>query len=229
MGVLEALERTPVMAAVDRDVLSALARTASLRTLRRRERLWNAGDTPRYFVVVRRGVLKVVRPIAAGRSVICGLFGPPDSVGELAMIKGVVYPASAIAVTEQVEVVLVPGERVLEAMRTHSDLAQGLVCNAQAKVANLLQRIDVLSAGTVEERLAHLLISLYERFGDDFDGGYSNIPIHLSRQELAELVGTSTETAIRVMSRWERDGMVTCDGNGFTLWDLKALRAVSGS
>lgn len=217
------------MAAVGRDVLSSLARVASLRTLRRRERLWSAGDTPRFFVVMRRGVLKVVRPIAAGRSVICGLFGPPESVGELAMIKGVVYPASAIAVTEQVEVVLVPGERVLEAMRNHSNLAEGLACNAQAKVANLLQRIDVLSAGTVEERLAHLLVSLYERFGDDFDDGYSSIPLHLSRQELAELVGTSTETAIRVMSRWERSGMVMGDGNSFTLRDVEALRSMSGS
>lgn len=228
MGVLEVLKRTPALAGVDASTLSSLAEVTTLRSLSRRERLWDAGDQPRHFVVVRRGVLKVVRPTAGGRSVICGLFGPPDSVGDLALLKGGVYPAAAIAVTAHVEVALVPRDRILEAMKTSNELAAALVRNAQTKVENLLQRIDVLSAGTVEARLAHLLINLYERFGDDFEDGSSGIPIHLSRQELAELVSTSAETAIRVMTRWERSGTVGGDENGFTLKDLPALRAMSG-
>ena len=144
MGVLEVLKRTPALAGVDASTLSSLAEVTTLRSLSRRERLWDAGDQPRHFVVVRRGVLKVVRPTAGGRSVICGLFGPPDSVGDLALLKGVVYPAAAIAVTAHVEVALVPRDRILEAMKTSNELAAALVRNAQTKVENLLQRIDVL-------------------------------------------------------------------------------------
>ncbi len=228
MGALEILQRTPAMAGVDTTVLSSLARAATLRTLVRRERLWDAGDEPRFFVAIRRGILKVVRPTAAGRSIICGLFAAPESAGDLPLIKGAVYPASAIAVSAQLEVVLVPRDRVLEAMRTNTQLAEALVRNAQVKVENLLRQIDVLSAGTVEARLAQMLVTLYERFGDDFDDGSSSIPIRLSRQELAEFVSTSEETAIRVMTRWERAGTVEGDENGFVLKNLPALRAAIG-
>ncbi len=228
MGALEILQRTPAMAGVETAVLSSLARAATLRTLARRERLWDAGDRPKFFVAIRRGVLKVVRPTAAGRAVICGLFAAPESAGDLPLIKGVPYPASAIAVTAQLDVVLVPRDTVLEAMRTNTALAEAIVRSAQAKVENLLQRIDVLSAGSVEARLAQMLLTLYERFGDDFDDGSSTIPIRLSRQELASLVSTTEETAIRVMTRWERTGLVEGDENGFVLKDLEALRGVSG-
>ncbi len=80
----------------------------------------------------------------------------------------------------------------------------------------------------MEARLATLLLKFYEQFGDDFDDGTSRIPVPLSRQELADLVSTSFETAIRVVTRWERAGVVTTDADGFTLKDLPALREASG-
>lgn len=228
MGVHAVLERTPSLAGVEAEILSSLAEAAVAKHLSRHQRLWDAGDTPRSFAVVKSGVLKVVRVTPGGRSVICGLFGAPDSVGDLALLKGVPYPAAAVAVTDSVDVLLIPRERVLWAMHESRRVADALVVQAQSKVENLLHRIDVLTAGSVESRLAALLLSLYDRFGDDFDDGSSSVPIHLSRQELAELVGTSTETAIRVMKRWERAGTVGGAQLGFLLKDLPTLRSLAG-
>jgi CRP/FNR family transcriptional regulator len=93
---------------------------------------------------------------------------------------------------------------------------------------SLLDTIDVLSAGSVEARLATLLLKLNVRFGDDFDDGTSEIPIALSRRDLSQLVATSLETAIRVMSRWEREGVLKTTRRGFTLQDVGKLSSLSG-
>jgi CRP/FNR family transcriptional regulator len=92
----------------------------------------------------------------------------------------------------------------------------------------LHDKIDVLSAGSVNARLATLLIKLYRQFGDEMEGGVARILVPLSRQELADLVATSFETAIRVLTRWERDGVVSTDPDGFTLHDVGALTIASG-
>ena len=78
-------------------------------------------------------------------------------------------------------------------------------------------KVEILSAGSVESRMAALLLDLSRRFGDDFDDGSVSIPIALSRQELASLVSTSFETAIRVMSKWQKKGVLETRPDGFVI------------
>jgi CRP-like cAMP-binding protein len=117
---------------------------------------------------------------------------------------------------------------VMEAMRHSPALASSIASGMWNKLAALHNKIDVLSAGSVEARLATLLVKLYEQFGDDFDDDTSKILVTLSRRELADLVSTSFETAIRVMSRWDREGVLETNADGFTIHNLNTLRDVAG-
>jgi CRP/FNR family transcriptional regulator len=144
------------------------------------------------------------------------------------LIKGIPFPTSAIAATASVTVAGIPRSEALSALRQDAALSLNLLCTLETRLALLHDKIDVLSAGAVEARLATLLLKLYEQLGDDFDDGTSRIPVPLSRQELADLVSTSFETAIRVLTRWERAGAVTTDPDGFTLHDLALLRETAG-
>jgi CRP/FNR family transcriptional regulator len=80
--------------------------------------------------------------------------------------------------------------------------------------------------GPVEGRIARLFLMLAERLGRRH-GDAVTIPLALSRQEIADLTATTVETAIRVMSRWGREGLVTKEGDGFTIPDLGALRVAA--
>ena len=91
-----------------------------------------------------------------------------------------------------------------------------------------MAKIDVLSAGSVEARLATLLVQLDERFGDEFEDGTTRVPVALSRQELADLVATSFETAIRSMTKWEREGIVETTNQGFSILNRAELRRAAG-
>ena len=206
-----------------------MAAYASTHSFRRGEYVWQAGDAARSFTVIRNGLVKLVRSGPRGRSAICGLFGPPETVGDVAVLKGLPYPSDAAVATEQAHVIRIPREVVLEGTRKSPQLGVSLACSLHNKLSALHVKIDVLSAGSVEARLATLLLKLYDQFGDDFEDGTSTIPVALSRRELSDLVSTSFETAIRVMTRWEREKVVDTEAHGFTVHDLSQLREVAGN
>lgn len=227
MDVRFFLERSSLFANVEPERARRLASLATTQSYARGDYLWRAGDEPAALMIVRRGLVKLVRPAPHGRSAICGLFGPGSAIGELALIKGIPFPTSTIAATA-VTVACLPRVEALDALRRDAALSLNLLCSLETRLELLHDKIDVLSAGSVEARLATLLLKFYQQLGDDFDDGTSRIPVPLSRQELADLVSTSFETAIRVLARWERAGIVSTDADGFTLKDMSALRKASG-
>jgi CRP/FNR family transcriptional regulator len=226
--VTEFLRRLPLFENVDAQVVQRLGKVAAHRKYERGERLWQAGQAPVALAIVRSGLVKVVRPTPNGHTAICGLFGRSSPLGEVALIKGIPYPSSTLAATKSVSVVSIPRGDLLDALSRAPQLSINLLCSLEGRLNMLHDKIDVLSAGSVDARLATLLIKLYRQFGDELEGGVPRIMVPLSRQELADLVATSFETAIRVLSRWERAGVVSTDADGFTLHDVESLSAASG-
>jgi CRP/FNR family transcriptional regulator len=229
MGVIQFLERAPVFSGVDPACIERMSSHTTTRTYERGELLWRAGDPAQALTLIRSGLVKVVRTAARGRSAICGLFGPHETVGDVALLKGLAHAADAIAASDSVTVVTLPRKVVLDEAQRLPQLSLSIACSMHEKLAALHDKIDVLSAGSVEARLATLLLKLYDKFGDDFEDGTSRIPVALSRRDLADLVSTSFETAIRVMTRWEREGTVSTESDGFVLRNLATLESMSGS
>jgi CRP/FNR family transcriptional regulator len=228
MATIDLLAHTPALSGLTREQLEPLARAATVATYRRGDAIWRTGELPQDFVIVQKGLVKLVRHSNKNRA-ICGLFGPTESIGDMAVVRRVPYNTDAIAASEVVSVVSLPRAPLMEAFLREPKLFLSLTSAIDHGMDSLLDKIDVLSAGSVEARLATLLLKLNARFGDDFDDGTSAIPIALSRRDLAELVATSFETAIRVMSRWEREGVLQTTRKGFTLKDVGKLESLSGN
>jgi CRP/FNR family transcriptional regulator len=224
----ELLQRLPLFAGVDPAVVLRLGGVAELRQYRRGDALWHAGALPSALLIVRSGLVKVVRPTCAGHNAICGLFGRSTPLGQVALLKGTPYPSTHIAASKHLSVVSIPRADLLAALQQAPQLSVNLLCALESRLSMLHDKIDVLSAGPVHARLATLLIKLYRQFGDEVEDGVVRIMVPLSRQELADLVATSFETAIRVLTRWERAGIVSTEADGFTLRDIPALTAASG-
>ena len=228
MGLEQLLQRTASLAGAAPETLLRLASVATSRCLERGDFLWRAGDQPQSFVVVRSGLLKVVRTGMAGRRTICGLFGPPQSIGDVVLLKGKPYPADAVVISPSATIVAMPRQVLLSCIEQNPKIGISLACGMHSKLAALHDSIEVLSAGSVESRLATALLNLYEQFGDDFDDGSSSIPVVLSRRDLSDLVSTSVETVIRIMTRWEREHVISTKEDGFTIENRAALAAAAG-
>jgi CRP/FNR family transcriptional regulator len=229
MSHLRVLERTPCFAGAAAPVLRALAAEAECHELVRGHVLWHAKETARAFHVVKSGVFKLVRPVARGRNAICAFVGAPDSIGDIAALTGRPYPTSAVVVSDRASVLALPRERITWAMRQCPALGDAVSGAIHERMQSLHHKIDVLSAGAVDARLATLLLQLYAQFGDVLEDGSLRVPIALSRQDLADVVATTFESAIRCMSRWEREDVLTTDPRGFTLHAPSALTAAAGN
>ncbi|MDF3070741.1 MAG: NNR-like transcriptional regulator [Polyangiaceae bacterium] len=225
---VDALGRFPLFSKVDPAIVRQLGAVAKLATYHRGQELFHAGTLPRALPIVRSGLVKVVRSTCGGHNAICGLFGRSTPLELASLINDTPYPSTTIVASKSLSVVSIPRADLLEALRAAPQLSFNLLCACDACTNMLHDKIDVLSAGTVHARLATLLIKLYRQFGDEMEGGVVRVLVPLSRQELADLVATSFETAIRVLTRWERDGVVSTDPDGFTLHDVSALTLASG-
>ncbi|RLB59580.1 MAG: hypothetical protein DRI90_15240, partial [Deltaproteobacteria bacterium] len=198
------LRRTSLLRGAPDEAIEALASAARVRFLSHGERLWETGDSALGLMVIHRGLVKVVRLLPNARAAIIGLFGPGESVGDVAVVRATRYPAAAVVCTATAVVVALSGRVLLDQMGQWPLLATGVSQAIAERVDTFHRKIDILSAGNVEARLATLLLDLAERFGDELVDDTLVVPLALARQDLADLVSTSLETAIRLMSRWHK-------------------------
>lgn len=224
MDIATALKHARPFAQAPEEAIDALAQHTTVKKLVREDALWLAGSPTTHFAIIYSGLLKIVRPLPNGREAIMGLFGPRESVGDIAIIQGNLFPASAIVCSETATVLRTPREVVLEQMHKWPGLTISMNSSIADRVQTLQTKVQILSAGGVEARLASLLLDLGERFGDEFEDDAVVIPIALPRQDLANLISTTLETTIRVMSRWQKAGWVETTHEGFVLKNVEALR-----
>jgi CRP-like cAMP-binding protein len=219
------LARTPIfrrLSAEDRERVAAVSQVASHR---RGDRIFSEGDPSDAFYVVAGGRVKVSKLTPHGREIILEIFGVGDPLGAVAVYEGFPFPASATALDDTICVVI-PRAAFFKLLEQHPSLVRGLLLGLTTRLVELTNRLAELTGTRVEGRLARLLLKMNEEVGRPVVGGHF-VPAALSRQELADLTGTTIETAIRVMSRWSKQNLVQTQKDGFLLQDRHALELLS--
>lgn len=206
----------------DRVALAAISR---VRLYTRGERIFEQGSPSDFLPIVVRGRVKVVRHVEPGRDIILHIVEPGDLLGAVAVAREIPFPASADAMEDCV-LVEIPCAALNELVRTAPSVLRGLLAGLTYRLVELTDHMAVLSGTRVEPRFARLFLKLAEETGVD-DGEATRIPLRLSRQELADLTGTTVETAIRIMSRWGKEGTLATDEQGFLLRDRAALQELA--
>lgn len=213
--ILESLKSIPMfrgLAPEDQQRLSALA---SLRDYARGDSLWRAGDPAEYLTVIVRGRVKIVGH-STGSDVILEIFGPGEPVGAIAVYNYIPYPASAVAM-EPTSLFLLPRRDYFELLDRRPEFARSIILELTKLTLALTRKVEEMRGQKIEIRIAQLFLDFAERMGKPGKNGAVEIPIELSRQEVADLVGTTVETAIRVLSRWGREGILITGEKKFVL------------
>jgi CRP/FNR family transcriptional regulator len=219
------LRRTTLFRRLSAEDRQRLAAVASVRTFEKGGTLFAEGDASDSLYTVIEGRVKVFKVTARGTDVILEIFGPGDPVGAVAVYESRDYPASAVAL-EPTRCVLIPRRAFFSLLETYPTMVRGLLIGLTHRLVELTNRLTELSGGRVEARLARFLLKLADDIGQRRDGG-TFIPLALSRQELADMIGTTIETSIRIMSRWGKQDVVRTEKDGFLVVDRSALEAVA--
>jgi CRP/FNR family transcriptional regulator len=198
-----------------------LAEVALVRAWERGDAIFNEGDPSDFLLTVLKGRVKVVKLQPSGKEVILEIFGPGDPLGTVVAYEGRPFPATAIAL-EPTTCLLVRRGPFFGLLERHPSLVRGLLSAFTRRIVELAQRIPEVAGARVDTRFAHLFLKLADRVGRPRDGAVF-VPMALSRQELADLTGTTIETCIRLMSRWGKEGVIETEKDGFVVLDRGVL------
>lgn len=218
----EAFTRAPVLSLLSTQDRAELARTCRVVELKARDVLWREGAKADALGLVLLGRVAVER--SRRRPVIVDVVGAGDFLGEVAFTLGARYQFD-VRCLRKARVALIPAAALRRMLDTRPRAAVSLAMTLAEEVLKLTRRVESLSAGSVSQRLARVLVGLADRFGEPFPGGVL-MPVRLRREDLAALGATTLESASRQISAWKRDGLVTPQPAGMLLRDLAKLRAL---
>ena len=181
------------------------------RAFERDEYLFFEGDAAEWLLFVAEGRVKMIKHSESGRETILSTFGPGQIVGEVGVLVGEAYPATAQALEPTVTLALRRDEYVALVQR-HPGLAWALIEELGRRLLRAHETIRSLAVEKVERRVARVLLRMAntagERLEDASAPGAVRITVPLSRQDIADMAGTVIETAIRAMSKFQKQGLL---------------------
>jgi CRP-like cAMP-binding protein len=179
------------------------------RTFEKDEYLFFEGDPAEWLVFVAEGRVKMIKHSESGRETILATFGPGQIVGEVGVLVGEVYPATAQALEPAVTLSLRRDEYA-ELVQGNPDLAWALIKELGRRLQRAHETIRSLAVEKVERRVARVLLRMANTAGERLEDppGAVRITVSLSRQDIADMAGTVIETAIRTMSKFQKQGLI---------------------
>ncbi|MFI5386198.1 MAG: Crp/Fnr family transcriptional regulator [Fimbriimonadales bacterium] len=212
------------MNALTSDQMESLATTSRVAHVDRGEIIWITGDEVDYFGLAGTGFVKMVRGNADGTDVAVELMGPGQIFGMMGTIAMSGCPLTAIAVTDM-WYLRIPKRPFLEIYERNTNLKDRLVRRMTLRLHGAMDLMARMSSGRVDERIAAILFILADSYGERH-GKRLTLQVPLTRQEISEMAGTTVESCIRVMSRWQKSGLVSTDKHIITILDEERLGQV---
>jgi CRP-like cAMP-binding protein len=170
--------------------------------------LFHQGEAARYMYLLVEGRLKLIQLTPEGQQVIVRYIGPGETFAILAVLRQVNYPVAA-QVVQDATVMIWDRATMKRMMKEFPGLGHNALQIMSERVQEFQDRIRELSTERVERRIARSLLRLARQAGRRVEEGVV-IDLPLSRQDLAEMAGTTLYTVSRTLSQWESDGLVKC-------------------
>jgi CRP-like cAMP-binding protein len=170
------------------------------------ETIFFAGDTAERLYVVADGNVTLKQHTLMGQDVLLDVLKPGEFFGSLAILGDDEYSETAVAQT-QCCVISIGADEFRGILQDYPRVAIKVIDIMAERLKAAHEMIRQLSKHSVEQRLAHVLLKLADKLGQEKDVGLL-IQLPLSRADLAEMIGTTTESASRVMSQFQKEGLV---------------------
>lgn len=192
----------------------------------RRETIFSESDPSEWFYIVLEGKVKITKVSHEGKEIILEVIHPGDFFGGLAVIRGFPYPANAVAM-EDTKTLRLSRQNLMALLDRFPSLMYCLVQNLGDRMRDSHETMKNIALEKVGSRIASLLLKLSEQTGKKTPDGIS-LELKLTKQDIAEMVGTTVETAIRVMSRFKKSGLLSEKGGRIIIKDTERLKTPAG-
>jgi CRP/FNR family transcriptional regulator len=187
--------------------------------------LYYEGTKPLGVFCVSAGIVKVFKSASNGKEQIIRLAQKGEFLGYSSMLGEEVYSNTA-TIVEDAKICFVPKEIFLKVLQEDNNFHRRLTKALCNDIGVMEGKLTDATQKTIRERLAFTLLKLGDTYGVDGSEG-EKIDIVLTREEIAGLVGTATETVIRLLSEFKKDELIEFDGKKIIILDKKGLARLS--
>lgn len=192
-------------------------------TIKKGQPIFEEGETVNGVYCVKEGVCKMTKLSDNGKDQIVKLAKPGELLGQRSMISDEITNLSAIAL-EDMQVCFIPKSEIMGFFNENNQFSM----NVMKTICEDLKEADIhmvaMAQKNVKQRLAETLLYLEENFGVNED---KSLKLQLSREELAGMIGTATESCIRLLSEFNKTGLIALIGKKITITDKSKLKRIS--
>ena len=194
----------------------------STRFYKKGDVIFDEGESLNGIFCVRSGVAKLTKLSANGKDHTVKLLGKGELLGQRSVISDERTNLSAVAIND-IELCYVPKDQLLTHIQGNNAFSLDILRNLATDLRGAEDDLINMAQKSVKQRLAEALIYVQNTFGHDSEGYLSLV---LSREEYASIVGTATESAIRILSQFKKDGLISTTGKQIKIEDLEGLKRI---
>jgi len=199
--------------------LKKLSQKNDVRIYKRKDNVYIEGGFPKGIFFVNKGKVKTYRANEQGKEFITGLYNEGDFFGYLALLDEGKYNDSATTL-EDAELCIIPNEDFYSLIYKNSEVSKKFIKMISDNLQEKEEQLVKLAYNSVRKRVAEALTTLYNRYKKDSEPTFS---MSISREDLANLAGTATETTIRTLSDFKNEGLVDIKGSSITIANYDKL------
>lgn len=195
------------------------------RSFKKKEYIFSEGTAPEWFYILSHGKVKITKLSNDGKEIILEIISPHDIFGGVAVLRNIPYPANAVAM-EDSDVLRISRNNMMRLTDRFPNLMHALALELGDRVKNSMESLKNIALERVESRIAALLLKLANKVGVKQNDGVL-IDMRLTKQDVADMVGTTVETSIRSFSKFKKDGLVTDADGKFIIRNMEKLADIS--
>jgi CRP-like cAMP-binding protein len=209
--------------ALGKEELIKMANCKTSYTIKKGESIFEEGEMTNGIYCIKDGVCKLSKLSSNGKDQIVKLVKPGELLGQRSMISEEPANLSAVAL-EDMEVCFIPKTEIMQFFTQNNNFSMNVMKTICGDLKDADQNMVTMAQKSVKERLAETLLYLEDTFGTDIDG---SLRLQLSREELAGMIGTATESCIRLLSELNKNGLIELVGKKIKIIDKSKLQRLS--
>ena len=210
------------MKALSKDELKRISECQTTKIIKQGDVVFGEGETLNGVFCIKDGICKLSKLSENGKDQIIKLVFKGDVLGQRSLLGNESANLNAIALNDM-EVCFIPKEEIVGNLRKNPNFSMETLNQLAHDLRDADNSIVNMAQKSVRKRLAELLLYLYTNFGLDQDH-YLNI--QLSRDDYASAVGTAIESAIRILSKFKKEGLIATNGKKIKILDMDALKRI---
>lgn len=223
--MIKNLKKIDLFKTLSDEELKELEHYLTTAMFRKKEDIFTEGDAPEWFYIVLTGKVKVTKISHDGKEIILEIISPFDIFGGVAVLRNFPYPANAVAM-EDAEILKISRKNLMRLVDRFPNLMFCIALQLGDRMKSSYDTLKNIALERVEARIAALLLKLGNKVGVETDAGLM-IDMRLTKQDVADMVGTTVETSIRTFSKFKKEGLVTDSDGKIIIKDREGLMSFS--